>query len=275
MKYENSNLDKLYSRLTIEDEEEGGIVVGNEEEQKATETFVLVGRFLTEKNINFQAMQNVLTSLWRPKEGMEVHDIGSYRFSFVFYHIMDLYKVLEGGLWSFEQSMLVYKQVKEVEGPHLVTLNEVDICVQVHDIPKGFISENILKSLGSYIGKYVKTNPNSFVGGWKQFVRIRVTLEIQKPLKKRMKIKREGGNWSWLNFKYERLGNFCFVCGILGHTERECNIVYANPNKVVERAYGGWLRAPNRNVKSNVGARWLRNMERGSSWLETGEGSKK
>lgn len=62
-----SNMEDLYAKLTIEDEEEGGFIIGVEEIQENKETFVLVGRFLTEKNINFQAMQNVLASLWRPK----------------------------------------------------------------------------------------------------------------------------------------------------------------------------------------------------------------
>lgn len=32
-------------------------------------------------------------------------------------------------------------------------------------------------------------------------------------------------------------------------------MVYANPDKVVERAYGAWLRALNRNNKVGSGAR--------------------
>lgn len=81
-------------------------------------------------------------------------------------------------------------------------------------------------------------------------------LDIDKPLKRRMKIKREGGTWSWINFKYERLSTFCFVCGILGHSERDCGVVYANPGKEIEKAYGTWLRAPGKNIKNNnVGAR--------------------
>lgn len=63
-------------------------------------------------------------------------------------------------------------------------------------------------------------------------------MDIEKPIKRRMKLKREGNVWSWINFKYERFGTFCFVCGRMGHSERECNIVYANPDKVVDRAYG-------------------------------------
>ncbi|WOG86659.1 hypothetical protein DCAR_0205876 [Daucus carota subsp. sativus] len=259
MAYDKTNLEKLYEKLTIDDEESEGVIVAAEAGQERKESFVLVGRFLTEKNINFQAMQNVLASLY----------------SFVFYQIMDLRKVLDGGPWSFEQNMLVYHQMLDTEDAHQVILNDIDIWVQVHDIPKGFISETVLKSIGDFIGQHVKSDPVNFDGTWKSFVRIRVRMNIRKPLKRRMKIKREGGNWSWVNFKYERLGSFCFVCGIIGHTERECNVVYAHPDKEVERAYGVWLRAPGRSSKQYVGARWLRNAEGGGRWTEYGGGVKR
>lgn len=201
---------------------------------------------------------------------MEIHDIGGYKYSFVFYHIMDVRKVLEGGPWSFEQNMLIYKQVKEMEDLQAVDLNEVKIWVQVRDVPKGFISENIMKSVGMYVGKYVKSDPANFDNTWKSYVRTGVTLDIRKPLKRHMKIKREGGEWSWPNFKYERLGTFCFVCGVLGHTDRDCNIVYENPDKEIEKAYGVWLRAQNRSNKVGLGARWLRNTDGSGRWPEHG-----
>lgn len=37
-------------------------------------TYVSMGRFLTDKNINFNAIQNVISALWRPREGMEIID---------------------------------------------------------------------------------------------------------------------------------------------------------------------------------------------------------
>lgn len=69
-------------------------------------------------------------------------------------------------------------------------------------------------------------------------------VECHKTIEMTYEDLREGGAWSWLNFKYERLRNFCFVCGILGHTEKDCSVVYSNPNKEVEHAYRIWLRAP-------------------------------
>lgn len=77
-------------------------------------------------------------------------------------------------------------------------------------------------------------------------------MNVEKPLKRRMKIRREGAEGNWINFKYETLSTFCFVCGRIGHSERECNIVYASPDKVVARAYGAWLRAPTRNANMNT-----------------------
>lgn len=180
--------------------------------------------------------------------------------------------MLEGGPWSFEQNMLVYTRVNGAEEANAVNLNEMDIWAQVYDLPSGFVSENIMRSIGTYIGRYVKTDPSSLDGMWKPYVRIRVKLDIEKPLKRRMKIKREGGDWVWINFKYECLGNFCFVCGILGHVERDCNLVYANPDKQMEKAYGTWLRALNRNAKNNTGARWLRNVDGGGGGVEVDGG---
>lgn len=94
--------------MTLEEEDEGGVLVGEEPITNDVQTYVLVGRFLTDKNINFNAMQNVMASLWRPKDAMEVHDQENFRYSFVFFHMPDLQKVREGGPWTFEQSMLVF-----------------------------------------------------------------------------------------------------------------------------------------------------------------------
>lgn len=80
----DKTLEDMYTNLVIRDEEDDGIVVPNEEVVVSKQTYMLVGRFLTEKTINYNAMQNVLAGLWRPKEGMEVYDMGGFRYSFIF-----------------------------------------------------------------------------------------------------------------------------------------------------------------------------------------------
>lgn len=188
-----STLEDLYSRLSLEEEDEGGLVVAAGE-IKARTTYVLVGKFLTEKNINFNAMKNVIASLWRPKEGMEIIDLGGQRYLFVFYHVLDMQKVLEAGPWTFEQSLLVYQCIKDSEDPHSIRLNTMDIWVQVYDLPSGFVSENIFCNIGNYIGTFVKSDPGNVNGGWRLYFRVRVTMDLDKPIKRRMRVKRDGGN---------------------------------------------------------------------------------
>lgn len=45
-----------------------------------------------------------------------------------------------------------------------VLLNEAEIWVQIYDMPKGYVSENILQSVGNYIGVFVKSDPGNFNG---------------------------------------------------------------------------------------------------------------
>ncbi|WOG86768.1 hypothetical protein DCAR_0205986 [Daucus carota subsp. sativus] len=259
MEKSKASLEEMCARLVLEDEEGEEILVGEEEVVKTKESFILVGRFLTDKNINFPAMQHVLSSLWRPREGVEIHDLGIGRYSFVFYHILELQKVIDGAPWNFEQSLLVFHKL-ETDDPNVVALDRMDIWVQVYDIPLRMLTEKIVQSIGNLVGTFVKMDPTTLNGLWKQYIRIRVTMDIKKPLKRRMKLKREGGSSSWINYKYERLSMFCFVCGRLGHSDRDCEIVYANPEKMVEWAYGVWLRAPTKNTRmQKMGSKWLRN----------------
>lgn len=65
-----TTLEDLYSNIVIDGEEENEIVVSSHDVVEQKPIYMLVGKFLTEKHVNFQAMQNLMASLWRPREGM-------------------------------------------------------------------------------------------------------------------------------------------------------------------------------------------------------------
>lgn len=70
-----------------------------------------------------------------------------------------------------------------------------------------------------------------FTGVWREFM-IRVKIDITKPLKRRMKLRKAGGEWIWITFKYENVPMFCFICGIIGHSEKFCNTLFDTPEGI-------------------------------------------
>ncbi|XVF53470.1 hypothetical protein PTKIN_Ptkin05aG0101600 [Pterospermum kingtungense] len=101
-------------------------------------------------------MRNKLAGVWQPVKGVAVKDIGAGRFLFQFFHVSDLKRVRDGGPWSFDNNMLVIHQVLPGEVPALVPLNHLDIWVQIHHLPIGFMSENVGKQIGNYVGAFVE-----------------------------------------------------------------------------------------------------------------------
>lgn len=75
------------------------------------------------------------------------------------------------------------------------------------------MSENVMVEMGNQIDTFVSSCPNNFKGIWREYLKVRVTLDIAKPLKRRMKVRKTRNEWSWINFKYENVPKFCFICG--------------------------------------------------------------
>lgn len=53
-------------------------------------------------------------------------------------------------------------------------------------------------------------------------MRIKIKVDVRKPLKRKKKISRKNETYFVVQCKYERLGDICFICGMLSHTERFC-----------------------------------------------------
>ena len=69
------------------------------------------------------------------------------------------------------------------------------------------------------------------------------SMDIHKPLKRRIKIKKVGGDWLWVDFKYKRLHTFCFIFGCLEHEDRKCSKLYDYLDGNIPRPFGPWLKA--------------------------------
>lgn len=102
------------------------------------------------------------------------------------------------------------------------------------------------QKMGTFVD-YDDTDPV----GWGKYMRVKIDLPLNKPLRRQMRLQVGGGESKWVKIKYERLMDFCYACGMFGHVFGECES-YDGRTPVDELDYGGWLAgSPNRKKKGN------------------------
>ena len=155
--FENlEELTNLCDKVTIDDAEETGLVV--EEDERALgnikSKWRLVGKFLIERSINSQAMY--LSTLWRPMKGVFIKDAKPYLFMFQFFHELDMERVVKGESWTFDKHLLLTKFISADEDPMEDELKQTELWVQIFDFLVGLQSKRVLGDVGNFIGEFVE-----------------------------------------------------------------------------------------------------------------------
>lgn len=115
------------------------------------------------------------------------------------------------------------------------------------------------KQVGGAIGNFLACDMRTSSGEWPHFLRIRVEIDVRRPLKRTITLKLPTGVVVQLSLKNERLPQFCFFYGILRHTEHGCLAYFQTQDKLAPKFYSSDLRAPNRRtVSMPAESPWLR-----------------
>ncbi|KAL5756272.1 hypothetical protein ACOSQ2_021018 [Xanthoceras sorbifolium] len=121
-----------------------------------------------------------------------------------------------------------------------------EFWVQIHNISLICMTKNIGLHLGSHIGMIKDIDVCASGDCLGKFLRIRVVIDVSKPLKRVLRVKLDGmTEEKTLLLKYERLPKYCFSCGLIGHSYRECTLIedVHIPKKGEHFTFGVWMRA--------------------------------
>ncbi|XP_019164570.1 PREDICTED: uncharacterized protein LOC109160752 [Ipomoea nil] len=198
-----------------------------------------------------------MAAVWQPAMGVTMRQLQPQRFLIRFYHETDLNRILADGPWTYEQNLLILHKLHPGEDPEVVPLNQADFWVQIHSLPAGLRSEVVVSAIGSFLGTLVQADEKNFGGSMRTFYRVRVTVDVTRPLRKQMKLRKGDGQWAVVDFRYECLPTFCFICGVIGHGDKVCPKIAQGVDPRVNKPYGAWLRAGTRKNVPTVGQRWL------------------
>ncbi|KAL4341587.1 hypothetical protein GQ457_08G024660 [Hibiscus cannabinus] len=167
----------------------------------AIKTLSLVGKIVSDRNIKFTTLCAILNRDWPIKREFEKKQ-----------------DVLLQGPWSIQDKHIIY------------------------NLPLEMINEKNAAKIGNIFPKYLESNIKvEDTVKWDGFLRIKIAMRVDDPLKTGFKLKRGEDDHILISFKYERMPEFCYECGRMGHPARECGFkdeMYKNSSK-----YGPWLRA--------------------------------
>uniref|UniRef100_A0A2C9WI76 Zinc knuckle CX2CX4HX4C domain-containing protein n=1 Tax=Manihot esculenta TaxID=3983 RepID=A0A2C9WI76_MANES len=152
-------------------------------------------------------MRNTLSTLWRP-----------------------------GGPWSFNNALLVTKRLAQGDDPLSVDLNTADFWGQLHQLPYGYANTGVATLLGNFIGAFLSYDSAVQGGECRGYVHIRVAVNVRLSFKRSKKVRAGNGAELVVQFRYERLPTFSFMCGKLGHSDRIKNLKILNINRIQNNA---------------------------------------
>ncbi|KAL5756647.1 hypothetical protein ACOSQ2_021393 [Xanthoceras sorbifolium] len=197
----------------------------------------LVGKIIAYREVNKEAFKATIPKIWRTVKEMGVESIAINTYIFRFKCVWDRKRILEGGPWCYDKQLIV---LHEAEGFGKC----FPIWIQLYNVPLAWLNKDAGYFLGGMVGlvKEVDTGENGECTG--SFIRARVLVDVSKPLTRGLRVKLEDDSCCSVVVCYERLPNFCYFCGRIGHLIRECcdNVKGAVEGPNIK--FGVWLRAP-------------------------------
>ena len=194
------------------------------EEEMAMPEFIIAGKFYTRRALNTKAIASTFMPLWRSKNGFKVKNMGNHIVLFTFNNKLEVDTILSNEPWSFDKHLIVLQRYDKDTPIEDLTFNRTSFWVQVHNIPMRFMNQKVAEGICSTVGTVIQ-KPNMEVDGG-SFMRVRVSMDVTRPLSRGRMVSVGQGKEQWVSFKYKCLPNICYWCGCLNHDDRDCEVCF-------------------------------------------------
>lgn len=152
----------------------------------------LLGKLLSQKPFNRKAFRCTILEILRVKNGLTINEVDRDIFLFSFGDPKEIDKVLNEP-WIFDKSMLV---LKIYDADKTVDYNDfvfTKFWVQVFNLPPSGMRPEMGEMMGDIISEFVDVIKNSDSKCVGQFLRVRVAIDVSKPLRSGVRLRLGGG----------------------------------------------------------------------------------
>ncbi|KAK8648716.1 hypothetical protein V6N13_129460 [Hibiscus sabdariffa] len=205
----------------------------------------LVGKIIADKPLSKGGVQGVFRRVWGEWRDFTITELSENTYLFTFKEARAAEQILEEGPWSVMGYCICLHRWQPGFTLEELDFSQVPYWVQVHGLSLDQMSPKNAKKVGDQIGRVLEIeDPISSHGIRRGFFRIRVLIDVSKPLPSGFWASRAGKSNIWVSFKYEHLADFCYKCGCVGHVEAHCvkDTVMSIPDPSLPK-YGPWMRA--------------------------------
>lgn len=242
-------LEGLNSQMSLTDLERQKINVPVDVWNKSAlkHDLCLVGKVLSRKVINLEAFERTLLNWWNVLREVKMQKLGFDKILIQFEHVIGKNRVMGKGSWVFDKNLVVLRTLEADEDPQTVSLDWCDFFVQAVGIPVVMRHKPMAEVLGNTMGKFKEMDNSHEKGFIGTNLRFMVSMDITKPLRRMINITGPTGQEIQVRLAYERLRNFCYFCGTLGHLVKDCGScldLADSSGEVPEEklTYGDWFR---------------------------------
>ncbi|KAK3037272.1 hypothetical protein RJ639_029684 [Escallonia herrerae] len=207
-------------------------------------SITLLANIVSFKRMNVNTVQSILSKAWHPSKGMKIRNLEENLFCINFNHEWDRKRILDSRPWSISGSHMVVR-----DWPPDLTLKEIDFnlspfWVRICGLPPNQMTKLNAEKIAKKVGvlKEIDFTENGKIS-WLKFLWLRVEIDIRKPLFTGFNRSKDPLRMSWVQLQFERLPDFCFNCGRLGHVGRSCQDPPLVSPSALASPYGPWLRS--------------------------------
>ncbi|KAL4296152.1 hypothetical protein GQ457_12G013400 [Hibiscus cannabinus] len=202
----------------------------------------LVGSIVSCKQFDGDSIIRIFRSVWKTKNISEMVELQPNFFLIKpsSPNAKDL--ILKRRPWSVHNDFLSIKPYVPALAITDYVFHFMTIWVRVYKLPLRAMNRDMGFRLGGTVGTALGVDHRVEGGNMGEFLRILVEVDIRKPLRRCVLLQNGLANQaSPCPLRYERLPDFCYFCGLVGHVLSSCTSKSAaDDGKRLQ--YGSWLR---------------------------------
>ena len=184
--------------LTKEEEEEITITTKSRTDLLEECALSLFRRLLTDRHQNLRTLKSTLKSAWKMGSDLQIVEVGNSVLQFKFNSEYQLQWVERNGPWNFDNNLLLLCRWRKGLSVSNILFTHSPFWVQIWDLPFEYMSIEVGRELGNSLGKFIESDRRTGNSDQAKFMRIRVDLQLDKPLRWRGKVTSVDGEKFWV-----------------------------------------------------------------------------